>query len=130
MGANLANVVQVREVMTTTLTDAEIQAHIDMAHRYLEDALGSASLTEVQKADIEVYASAHLISSGKAASSPTAGSAEEIQVGESRTRFTANALTGEGLKASRFGRIAIMLDTSGTLASSGKKPALFRVVAS
>lgn len=53
----------VREIFETSLSDGELNAWINMAHRVVERDLGSASVNSGTLADIEKNLAAHLASS-------------------------------------------------------------------
>ncbi len=118
----MATRVSEAEVKVILPTSATITALIDIANRYVSKHLGSvSSLTASQLKDIELYLSAHF-----AAGTVERGAPRFEQVGDSRVSWEFKG--GAGLNATRFGKMALMLDTSGTLASlSGKDTAQFRV---
>lgn len=127
MTANRTNTAQVKEVFVTSLTDPRLQALIDMAHRLCDGALSDKGLSESQLSDIEVYLSAHLAAVSDR-TSLLAGNAEEIKVGESTMKFESSSFFGGRLNSTTYGQQAILLDTTGTLATLGKPRAQFRTV--
>ena len=110
------------EVKVILPTPVTITAFIDIANRYVTKHLGSvSSLTAAQLKDIELYLSAHF-----AAGTVERGAPRFEQAGDSRVSWEFKA--GEGLGSTRFGKMAIFLDTSKTLSKlSIEGVAQFRV---
>ena len=116
--------VQVKEVIDTSLTDATILASmIDTANLYIDTHL----LAQGHSADIlekiELYLAAHIV-----ALTEERGSLRGGKFGDA-SEFLSDVYS-EGFKATRFGQLAVSLDTSGVLAavSSPQLKARFRVV--
>lgn len=109
------------EVKVILPTPATITSFIDIANRYVTDHLGSVtSLSAAQLKDIELYMSAHF-----AAMTVERGAPRFEQVGDSRVSWEFKG--GEGLNMTRFGKMAILLDSSKTLSKlSGQVYAEFR----
>ncbi len=106
------------------MSDGDIQLHIDIANRFVDGVLSGTDLGEVRLSDIERYVSAHLV----AISEQELGLLIEKEIGETRSRFGGTFPLAAGLKFTRFGHMALALDTTGKLAATGKPAALFRVV--
>ncbi len=118
---NMAARVSEAEVKVILPTPATITAFIDIANRFVTAHLSSASLTAAQLKDIELYVSAHF-----AAITVERGAPRFEQAGDSRVSWEVKA--GEGLSSTRFGKMAIFLDTSKTLSKlSIEGVAQFRV---
>ena len=117
----MATRVSEAEVKVILPTPATITAFISIANRYVTEHLGSiASLSTAQLKDIELYISAHF-----AATTVERGAPRFEQTGDSRVSWEFKG--GEGLNSTRFGRMAILIDSSGTLAKlSGQTVAEFR----
>lgn len=108
----------VKEIVDTDLTDVQINAFINTAHRYVDANLLGKSLDADTLTDIELWLSAHFLSMrDPRVSSVSANGLSASYQGK----------TGEGLKATLYGQQALALDASGTLASLGQKRAVFEV---
>lgn len=111
----------VKQLITTSLTDAEVITHIQIATELVDNVLGSeTSLSNAMKKWIEGYLAAHFIAIGKEQKSGIT----EMEVGDTRVKYGASF--GEYLKATSYGQAAAQLDTTGKLASTGNIKALFR----
>lgn len=100
---------------------ADLVPFIDVANRYVTRVLGS-ELTEAVLTDIELYMSAHLV-----ALSSEGGAVTQERVGSSMIQFATSAF-GKNLESTRYGQMAVILDTSGTLVSEGKKKAKMEMI--
>ncbi len=89
----------------------EVETFIEVASRLVDDVLASAGLSSGRLADIELYLSAHLV-----ALTEEGGGITMQRTGASSIQYA--QLKGEGLKLTRFGQIALDLDTSGKLKAS------------
>ena len=111
---------EVKEIIPTT---KDILSLIDVANRYITDLLSGKGLSETRLKDIELYMSAHLVSI-----TIEKGGIKTDRIGDSQRTYS--IISSEGLKMSRYGQTAIMLDTSGCLSSAGKLPGMFRTMGS
>ena len=112
----------VREVISTALTDAVINRFINQAYFVsipcggnLGDCGGSDALAEIQ-----AQLAAHFISMSREYQAE-----QESIGGEASVRYRGKS--GMNLKATTFGQNALTLDCSGALARLGKQKASFRV---
>jgi len=94
----------------------EVQTFIDVASRLVDEVLVSSGLTSARLADIELYLSAHLV-----ALTEEGGGITLQRTGASSVQYT--QLKGDGLKLTRFGQMALDLDTSGKLKASARAKA-------
>jgi hypothetical protein len=105
-------VADVRLILNTTLTDLEIEAFIQLQNSnctYSEDIL----------TQIELYLSAHYCTlSDRELKSEKLGDATDVYAG----------VYGMGYESSRYGQMAITLDTCGILKTSSNPPAIFEVI--
>ena len=103
-----------------TIEESDIYMHIDIASRWVDANLVDKGLSDGVLMDIETYLTAHLIAigSGRQATSEKVGSVQ-VQYGG---KF------GEGLKATTYGQMVLMLDTTGTLEKVGLKKARIRAI--
>ena len=115
------NNTEVKVIINTTISDSDIDSHINIANRFITDVLGSKGMGSARLKDIELYISAHLILILQ-----EKGGVKSERIGDSQRTYS--VLSGEGLKMSRYGQTASMLDTSGTLLSVDKKKSIFRAL--
>lgn len=96
-----------------TAQDADAVAFaVEAANDYVTTHLGSAGLAADVMQRVEALVAAHLLTAGDPVET-------EFDDGVQSATFEGADLSGEGLKETRFGRRALLLDTSGTLATSG-----------
>ncbi len=112
---------EVKVIISTTMVDADVDAHIDIANRFITDVLSSKGMSSARLKDIELYMSAHLIMIFQ-----EKGGVKSERIGDSQRTYS--VLSSDGLKMSRYGQTAAMLDTSGTLLSVDKKKAVLRAL--
>ncbi|MHA2067165.1 MAG: hypothetical protein ACXABY_22585 [Candidatus Thorarchaeota archaeon] len=114
---------EVKEIVTTKLED--VTAFITSANLLVTDLLGDSGLSDERLKEIERWLSAHLVSMND-----SGVRAVEEEVGRSRRRVgeATRQILGEGLKLTRYGQQAMILDTTGRLTSLGKSEARFTVV--
>lgn len=117
MSLTQPSVAAVRAIITTTLTDEQVQSFIDDAALMAEGCECLSGLASERQAAIVKYMTAHLISmqSGKGGivTAEKMGSA-------SKSYATGTAGADMMLSSSRYGQQAILLDTTGCLAQLGK----------
>lgn len=94
---------------------------IEIAHRLVDDKL-LGKLPEGVLKDIELYVTAHLIS----IRDQEAGMVTQKRVSEATSTYGFEP--GMGLAMTRFGQVALTLDTTNTLASLGKRRASFKAL--
>lgn len=112
---------EVRAVVRGTALDfADIDRLIVVANRLVTDVLSGKGMSDERLRDIELYISAHLV----ALTDQDAGMVTRKSVGETEAEYGGEL--GAGLAATRFGRMALDLDTSNALSSVGKARAQFR----
>jgi hypothetical protein len=91
----------------TDLSDPDLQAEIDIASRAYEQRIDGEHVDESAKDDVVERLAAHLIATGP-----------ERQIdsgGEGGGSVTFAGETGEGLRATTHGQMAILLDPTGQL---------------
>ncbi len=116
---------EVKEIITTDVVD--IDPFIISANSLVTSELSGEGLGTVRLKEIERWLSAHfLVHSG---SDSTPGQIVEQSVGETRVRYSEGQASFGNLDSTRYGKMAMLLDTTGKLASLGKPRALFTVVA-
>ena len=109
---------QVMEIISTSLTEDQVNAFINMANTVVDERLIDQNLGSDLLMQIELLLSAHFVS----LRDPRA---QQEKVDEYSVTYQGS--TGEGLKASTYGQQAIALDTSGTLANLAKPRAMLKL---
>lgn len=115
---------QVKEVIDTSLEDDVIlSSMINTANLYIDTHLLAVGHTDSMLQRIELYLAAHIV-----ALTEERGSLKGGKVGDA-SEFLADVFS-EGFRATRYGQLALSLDTSGTLARLGQSTlkAEFRVI--
>lgn len=114
----------VRDVYRTTRDDAAIQPFIDVAVALSDARLASQGLTEPVLKEVQRYLAAHLLFI------TDTGIHESLRTEDVSERFTGGVRGDYGFQSSRWGQMALTLDSSGTLAALGKNnlPAELRLV--
>lgn len=98
----------VRRVLPETeLSDADLNAEIDVARRAYEQRIDGEHVDEKAKDDVVTRLTAHLIASGPERQVDSAG--------ESGGNVSFAGETGEGLAATTHGQMAVLLDPTGQL---------------
>lgn len=115
---------EVIELLPTSLADRVVKGNmITTASNYVDVHLASAGHSATTLKHIEMYLAAHCV-----AITEEKGGIVSDEFGDSKVEFA--EVYGEGFNSTRFGQMAIILDTSGTLAakSTTKPKAQFRVI--
>jgi hypothetical protein len=116
----------VREAIDTSLTDGQIEGSIATAITLVDARLSDKGLSNPVLSEIARYVSAHIVS---VRDTNSASSIVEEKLGDSSIKYNRRANMGvdnplfllKGLHDSKFGQIAIMLDSTGTLGNLGGK---------
>ncbi len=116
---------EVKEIIETARVD--IEAFITASNSLVTDVLGDEGLGTVRLKEIERWLAAHFLS--HAGTDKTVGQVVEEQIGDTRRRFSDGQAAFGKLDSSRYGKMALLLDTSGKLAGLGRTRAQFRVIA-
>lgn len=112
---------EVKEILTTSLSDAAVEAYIAVATDMIAD-LTTTNLDTTRLELIERWLTAHLIAVTKERQT------QEEEVGEARAKYTGKF--GMNLQSTTYGQTASMLDTTGALAELGKKKIMIRAITS
>ncbi len=108
----------VKKILDTALTDAEINAYINSAEVLVNSLLTDTA--DALKQEIILWLTAHMIASTREQQISEAGA------GPARVKYQGQ--TGLGLDSTQYGQQAKILDTSGALSSLGRPRAeLFAV---
>jgi len=124
--ASRVNATEVKEIIDTTLSDVIVTSFIDMASRFIDEILSPTGhgLDALRLADVELWLSAHFV----AMRDQDEGMTTQQGAGDANTTYS--GAFGKGLESTRYGQMAIFLDTSGKLAATGTQiKARFAVVA-
>ena len=116
---------EVKEIIKTARVD--IEAFITASNSLVTDVLGGEGLGTVRLKEIERWLAAHFLS--HAGTDKTVGQVVEEQIGDTRRRFSDGQAAFGKLDSSRYGKMALLLDTTGKLAGLGRTRAQFRVIA-
>lgn len=110
---------QVMEIISTSLSDVEINAFINTAHTLIQAKLTDANLGADTLTQIELWLSAHFLSMrDQRAKSET--------IAEYSVSYQGNS--GMGLESTLYGQQALALDWSGTLKCLGLKKARLNMI--
>ena len=111
---------KVKAITGSSLDDTIVDAYIEAANAFVDEALGTGTSTILTI--IEMYVSAHLltISRERLAQKEGAGGAFINYAG----------IFKMGLRATQYGQSAIEMDTTGVLASLGNQSASIKAVTS
>lgn len=126
-------VAEVKEIVTTSLSDTVIASLIEAASEIVTIKLGSIEvMTPILLREIERQLSAHLISIRDSSTINQGGTVTYEKVGETERRYANDVLLrSQGpatLQATSYGQQAIILDISGTLANLGKRKAKIETI--
>jgi len=113
------SVALVRDVISTVLADSQINAFINTAHMMVETRLGSKNLDNALLTQIETWLSAHLLSARDQRKKQT-------KVGDMQVTYQGE--TGMGLQSTIYGQQVLVLDPTGTMATTSLKRAVIQVV--
>ena len=112
---------EVKDVISTALTDTVINACINTANNLLAANATALSAASVMLTDIELWLAAHFV----AIRDPQAK--QKSVAGEYSVTFE-KGVSGTGFSATTWGQQALALDFTGTLASMGLKRAMIESV--
>lgn len=99
----------------------DVQIYIDVASRMVDEVFSGSSLSTKRLADIELYLAAHL-----GALTEEGGGVTLQRTGQSSVQYA--QLQGDKLKLTRFGQMALLLDTTGVLEASNKEKARLQFI--
>lgn len=111
----------VRLIIETSLSDAQVQAMIDDAALLVSACV--ESLECARQTAIIKWVTAHLIANLSTATSGGAGVVTQESLGDASISYAKPPLLGEGLKSTTYGQQAIALDPNGCIASLGRNQA-------
>lgn len=112
----------VREVISTTLTDVEIEGNIASALVLYRNNLESKGLAEDLQVEIKRYLAAHYVSLRDITTR-----VQEEKIGDASATYVdaGNGASKEGLKSTSWGQTAISFDPTGVLSRLGSVPAVW-----
>lgn len=117
--ANRTTAAEVQEIITTTLSDPEIETWIGVANTVVT-ANVTCGLSDVVLEEIERQLTAHFISLLPSGSGGTNLPIKKERLAEAEVTY-ADIFSGGGLSSTSYGQTALMLDTCGGLANMSKK---------
>lgn len=115
----------VRAIIETSATDAQVQAAIDDAALIVEDCV--EDLPADRQAAIIKYVAAHLLATNSSLTSGGAGAVTSSRLGDASESY-ATAPLGTGLQGTEYGKRALMFDPNGCIAQIGRVPVVFEVL--
>jgi hypothetical protein len=119
----MANVTatQVKQIISTDLSDTIVEAYIDGAYELVNDVLGDdTTISSSLKAEIEKWLAAHMIAITRERV------AKEEGAGGAYIKYT--GVFTVGLLATPYGQVVKELDTTGKMAALGRKTVSVRAV--
>lgn len=105
---------EVKNVITTAKTAAQVEFYITAANLIVTDAVGGESLSDATLKEIEIYLSAHMVSMDDP-------SIVREKTGDSEATY--HGKSDMGLDFSPYGQMVKLLDPTGKLALRGRRPA-------
>lgn len=105
---------QVMEIISTTLSEAQVNAFINTAHLVVQTRLANKGLDPALLTEIELWLAAHFVSMRDP---------RKKAVRANNISITYQGEFGVGLHATSYGQQAMALDPTGTLANAGLKRA-------
>jgi len=113
---------EVKEIIKTKLTEAEVVPYVTSANILVTQALGSSGLGTDVLREIERWVAAHMLASTKTRQ------ATDEKAGTASVKYSGQY--GANLSSTSYGQMALTLDVSGALASLGGKAAFVYAVPS
>jgi hypothetical protein len=102
---------EVKEIIKTKLTEAEVTPYVTSANILVTQALGSSSLDSDVMREIERWVAAHMIAVTKTRQ------ATDEKAGTASVKYSGQY--GANLSSTSYGQMALTLDVSGRLAALG-----------
>lgn len=120
--ANRVTATEVKQIITTTLSDEAIGVFITPANLLVTSKLGTLGMSDELLKEIERWLSAHFISIFLQSDKNDGGTMTRDKVGESEREWKVSQQFKENtLGMTNYGKQAVLLDTSGTLVDLGKR---------
>lgn len=121
--ANRVTAAEVKEVIKTKLSEAEVDPYVTSANAFVDQVLGTdTTLSAAILKEIERWTAAHMIASSKTRQ------AKREEAGGAKVEYTGEY--GANLASTSYGQMALSLDTSGKMAATGRKVASVYAVTS
>lgn len=111
----------VKNIITTAKTVAQVESYITAANLIVTDNLANESFSTAKLKEIEAYIAAHAV----AMDDPEIA---KEKIGQDTEATYNMGKLGEWLQRSRYGEMAVLMDTSGKLASIGKQAAKMEAI--
>ncbi|KKN42006.1 hypothetical protein LCGC14_0717660 [marine sediment metagenome] len=108
---------QVKGIIVTTI---DTEPFIRSANVFVTNKLTNQGLSDALLTEIELWLAAHFVAIRE-------GKITDETMGDAKVAFE-RAKMGKGLEATSYGQQALVLDSTGILAQSGKKRAIIQVV--
>ncbi len=107
---------QVRDIISTTLTDNQVNAMINTAHRIVEQHLAPKNVDADLLEQIEMWLAAHFVCIREPRK-------ESVKADEVSVKYQVGK-AGSGLESTMYGQQALALDPTNSLASTALKRAV------
>lgn len=114
------NPTEVKEIITTRLTDARVSTFITASNLVIDNNLLNEGMSDALLTELERWLSAHFICAEDAR-------ADTEKIGPVEVKYQSSN-RGFNLDSTSFGQRVKLLDTSGILASAGKTKAYIEAV--
>ena len=121
-----------RAIYTTTLSDDALQVHLDTAEMVVDEQLRpNCQMSDARYDKITLYLAAHFAYISETSASGAPGALKRSKLGEADESYAVPNADDYGYESSRWGQMAIALDTCGILSGQNTNRGLkaqFRVV--
>ncbi len=129
MSETTATVTDLRKVYSSAKEDEDLQVFVDLGNMVVNEQLhvSACTMSDARYKQIAVYLAAHFAD----VSSPESGEAAPIKIdkiGEASTTYAVPDQTRAGYNTTKWGQLAIALDTCNILMASPTLKARFQVV--
>lgn len=120
---------EVKEIIVTTLSDPAIEVFITPANLLVTAKLGASELSDELLKEIERWLSAHFLSVFLQSDKTNGGALTRDKVGDTEREWRNSQRTQiDSLGTTNYGKQAIILDTTGTLVSLGKRKSKVEII--
>lgn len=109
---------EVKDIIDTSLSDTQVGAYIDSVTVMVDNLFSGVTITTELIKEIERWLTAHAIATTRERQ------AKEEGAGGAYIKY-AGYMSGEGLKSTSYGQMALSMDTTNTLISTMGKKVIF-----
>jgi len=120
---------EVKEIITTDLTNSQVEPFINAANLFVTQRLGSKGLSVELLKEIERFVAAHFISAQGGRDEGSSGAVVSEGAGSANRAYQTLDVSKFGLLSTTpYGGVAIQLDSSNTLVKIGRKSSFIRTI--